>query len=76
MDSRLELKVPIPTEQICLIEIVQIPPLSQCSALQQLEVSYNEIRSMQTLTELPTGSLQEFFAASNKIKTIEVNLPS
>ena len=55
---------------------LQLPPVSSLCMLRQLEVSYNEIRSMQGISELPNSSLKELFCASNKIKTIEVALPT
>jgi len=43
-------------------------------ALRQLEVSYNEIRSMAALEALPSASLLELYAACNKITQIQVRL--
>jgi Leucine-rich repeat (LRR) protein len=53
--------------------ILQLPPLARLEALQQLEVSYNEIRSIVALKSLPSDSLVELYAACNKITQIQVS---
>uniref|UniRef100_A0A7S1SLH4 Protein phosphatase 1 regulatory subunit 7 n=1 Tax=Tetraselmis chuii TaxID=63592 RepID=A0A7S1SLH4_9CHLO len=49
----------------------QIPSLRPFSNLERLEMSYNEIRSLQPLTELVDAPLTEMFAANNKITSLE-----
>ena len=54
---------------------LQLPSLAAFSALQRLDVSFNQFRSLQPCTSLPGGALTELYAASNKISRIEVRPP-
>lgn len=51
---------------------LQLPSLAVFSALQRLDVSFNQFRSLQPCTSLPGEALTELYAASNKISKIEV----
>ena len=51
---------------------LQLPSLAAYSALQRLDVSFNQFRSLQSCSSLPGGALTELYAASNKISRIEV----
>ena len=51
---------------------LQLPSLAAFSALQMLDISFNQFRSLQPCTSLPGGALTELYAASNKISKIEV----
>lgn len=53
-------------------DCLQLPPLAHLKALTHLEVSYNQIRSIASLSALQQASLLEFYAASNKICAIQV----
>ena len=51
---------------------LQLPSLGAFSALQRLDVSFNQFRSLQPCTSLPGGAMTELYAASNKMSKIEV----
>ena len=52
--------------------VVQVPPLGRFLALRQLELSYNQIRSLAPLSVLASRGLRELYAASNKLGSIQV----
>ena len=52
-------------------QLRQAPDLGAFGALQRLELSYNELRSLAPLAALAAPGLAELFAASNKLPGIE-----
>lgn len=50
--------------------LTAIPDLSALTALQRLEVSYNQIKSLAPLTSLKSASLSALYAASNRISSV------
>ena len=55
---------------IRLVPSWQVPDLSSFTALRHLELSYNEIHSLAPLASCCASSLQELYAASNKISEV------
>ena len=58
--------------QAIILQYAQMPPVSGLATCRQLEVSYNSIRSIESISNLPSASLQHLYAACNKILKIQV----
>lgn len=52
----------------------QVPDLRAFGQLRQLELSYNELRTLAPLSSLAAPGLEELLAASNKLTCIEARL--
>ncbi len=51
---------------------VQIPSLADFTSLERLELSYNQISSLQPLQQLRSARLSELYVANNAVQKIEV----
>lgn len=51
---------------------VQIPSLAEFTSLERLELSYNQISSLQPLQGLSSTALSELYVANNAVQKIEV----
>ncbi len=52
--------------------VLQLPDLSPLACLKKLDLSINQLRSMETLSTLQASKLKEVYITSNKVSTIEV----
>lgn len=52
-------------------QLTEVPDLAGFSALTRLELSYNELRSLQPLKLLPALQLSELYAANNKVSVMQ-----
>ena len=50
----------------------QIPELEDFTSLQRLELSYNQIQSLQPLLSLGSTVLSDLYVANNAVQKIEV----
>ena len=59
-------------QTICAL-CLQVPPLEGYTALQILELSYNNISSLRPLNQLQSLTLEELYVANNAVQQIEVS---